>query len=471
MKQPQIQSISWGNGPLSFLKGLRDEKKPFCLYSGNNQRYSYIGANPLVEWYFYPDRLEKYSKNEKTVVHENPFEQIRQMIPFPAIKASPFFSSGWVGFLNYEMGAFADTAFPKRDLNSNTLLGWWGLYDPIFIFDHLKHEAFISSWGLDEEMSSSEKRALDRMEAFRRGDSMRSSNIFGKSNEGKNSDERDWVVPTVVSNAESNFTKEEYLSSVQRVLDYIHAGDCYQVNLSQQWSAKISEKINPTSLFCELSEKYPASYTAFINLGERQILSFSPEEFLSIHDHKIVTRPIKGTRKRVLKEEDDEKVIAELKSSEKDQSELLMIVDLERNDLGKVCEKGSIEVPHLKQVESLNYVHHLVATVQGTLRSEIHPADALRALFPGGSITGAPKKRGMEIIQELEPDPRGVYTGAIGFFDYSSLASFNIPIRTFEITDGKIRYGAGGGIVAESDPLKEYEETLAKAKMFLELFR
>ncbi len=459
MKQPQIQSISWKNGPLPFLKELQNEKKPFCLYSGNHQRYSYVGANPLVEWYFYPDRLERYSHDEKTVVHQNPFEQLRLMIPFPAIKASSFFSSGWVGFLNYEMGAFADTAFPKRDLNSNTLLGWWGLYDPVFIFDHQKQEAFISSWGLDQETISDKSRAEKRVRGWELG--VGSTKVKTPNFE---------PLITHFFPALSNFTKEEYLKAVQKILNYIHAGDCYQVNLSQQWSAQISEKINPSSLFCELSEKYPASYAAFLDLGEKQILSFSPEEFLSIRDRKIITRPIKGTRKRVFDEE-DEKVIEELKSSEKDQSELLMIVDLERNDLGKVCEKGSIEVPQLKQVESLNYVHHLVATVQGTLRSEIHPADALRALFPGGSITGAPKKRGMEIIQELEPNPRGVYTGAIGFFDYSSLASFNIPIRTFEITNGKIQFGAGGGIVAESDPLAEYEETLAKAKMFLELFR
>lgn len=257
-----------------------------------------------------------------------------------------------------------------------------------------------------------------------------------------------------------------YESAVRRAQQYIAAGDCYQVNLSQRYSAPCAG--DPYALYRRLREISPAPYSAYLDCGDFQVLSSSPELFLRIRDRAVETRPIKGTRPRGRTPEEDAAHAAQLLSSVKDRAELLMIVDLERNDLGRVCEYGSVQVPDLYRLESYANVHHLVATVRARLRPEVSPLECLRACFPGGSITGAPKIRAMEIIEELEPVRRGVYTGAIGWVDGRGNAEWNIAIRTMTVKGGRVYFHAGGGIVADSDPAAEYEETLAKAAGMLE---
>ena len=256
----------------------------------------------------------------------------------------------------------------------------------------------------------------------------------------------------------SNFTRDQYRTAIRRAKDYIAAGDIYQVNLSQRFQAGITA--TPLELYAALRAANPAPYCAYLDIGDAQILSSSPECFLRLNNRDIVTRPIKGTLPRHRNPND-------LRRSAKDNAELLMITDLERNDLGKVCEFGSVKVPELVTVESYATVHHLVATVTGKLRPDVSHVGALRACFPGGSITGAPKIRAMEIIDELEPHARGVYCGAIGYFGADGTSHFNIAIRTIVHQSGLLTFHAGGGIVADSEPDAEYDETLAKAEGIL----
>jgi len=267
----------------------------------------------------------------------------------------------------------------------------------------------------------------------------------------------------------SGFSKAEFLDAVRAVKAYIASGDIYQANLSQRFT--IPTSMPPWEAYLRLRESNPAPYAAYLNLGSFQIVSSSPECFLTFDPvtQLVETKPIKGTRPRGASECDDRQLADELLSSEKDRAENVMIVDLERNDLGRVCEFGSVEVPGLFSLESHPTVHHLVSTVTGTLRSECDRVDLLMACFPGGSITGAPKIRAMEIIAELEPVPRYVYTGSIGWFGSDGSMNLNIAIRTAVFKDGLCYLHVGGGIVADSDPEMEYQETLDKGRAFFEV--
>ena len=261
-------------------------------------------------------------------------------------------------------------------------------------------------------------------------------------------------------------SRKTYEGAVRRVLEYIAAGDCYQVNLSHRLSAPLPG--SAWELYQRLRAGSPAPYAAYLDCGDHQVLSASPELFLRVRGREVETHPIKGTRPRGRTPEEDRSLADELLASAKDRAELLMIVDLERNDLGRVCDYGSVSVPELFRLESYSNVHHLVATVRGRLRAEVDPLEALRAAFPGGSITGAPKIRAMEIIEELEPFRRGVYTGAIGWVDGRGNAEWNIAIRTMVVKGDRVYFHVGGGVVADSDPGAEYLETLAKARGMLQ---
>jgi len=259
-------------------------------------------------------------------------------------------------------------------------------------------------------------------------------------------------------------TREDFIRSVQSAQDYIAAGDIYQVNLSCPWKATWPQGANALALYLKLRTVSPAPHAAFMQLAGTTVLSASPELFLDISGTRITTRPIKGTRPRFIAEpERDADAVRELTASAKERAELLMITDLERNDLGQVCEFGSVTVPELWRVESFAQVFHLVSTVTGTLRPHVDHVDAFRACFPGGSITGAPKKRATEIIAELEPHPRSLYTGAIGWFGFDGRSQWNIAIRTAVQKGDEITFHVGSGIVADSVPEKEHEETLHKA--------
>lgn len=275
------------------------------------------------------------------------------------------------------------------------------------------------------------------------------------------SDSADQNQTTSAVDWRSNFTQDEFESAVETAREYIRAGDIYQVNLAQEFRRAFSG--NPYGLFEQLTWRSPAPGSAFIDTGERQILCSSPELFLRIDGRHIVTRPIKGTRPRDRDPIRDAQLAYELQTCPKEQAELVMITDLERNDLGQICSYGSVRVSELLKLEAYPQVYHLVSTVEGELRDNVSTVDAVRACFPGGSITGAPKKRAREIIAELERGPRGIYTGAIGWLGFNGDAAFNITIRTMILEKGELRFHVGSGITADSHPTREYEETLHKA--------
>jgi para-aminobenzoate synthetase component 1 len=263
---------------------------------------------------------------------------------------------------------------------------------------------------------------------------------------------------------EPSLSSRDFHLMVRRAQEYIAAGDIYQVNLAYPWKAAWPRDADALAFYLKLRSVSPAPHAAFMQLAGTTVLSASPELFLNLHGSRIATRPIKGTRPRFADDpERDAAAVRELTASAKERAELLMITDLERNDLGQVCEFGSVSVPELWRVESFAQVVHLVSTVTGTLRPHVDHADAFRACFPGGSITGAPKKRATEIIAELEPHSRGLYTGAIGWFGFDGRSQWNIAIRTAVQRDDEISFHVGAGIVADSVPEKEHEETLHKA--------
>ena len=263
----------------------------------------------------------------------------------------------------------------------------------------------------------------------------------------------------------SSFSREEYLRAVKRAIDYIHAGDCFQVNLAQRL---LAPSRSPLSLFRRLRERSPSPFGGLFLADDFAVISSSPERFIKLDaDGRIETRPIKGTRPRRSPVEADAAAALELLYSDKDRAENVMIVDLLRNDLGKVSEYGSVNVETVCDVESYPSVHHLVSVVTGQLRQGLNGIDVLKAAFPGGSVTGAPKVRAMEIIAELEPTRRGPYCGSIGYIGFDGSMDTSITIRTYGIKDGMVTFQAGGGIVADSRPTDEYDETVAKARALI----
>jgi anthranilate synthase component 1 len=254
---------------------------------------------------------------------------------------------------------------------------------------------------------------------------------------------------------------------VRAALEYTAAGDVYQTNLSRLWRARSAGPVAPVSLYRRLRETNPAPYAALLRHGDFAVLSSSPERLLCIRGRELATRPIAGTRPRGASPEEDAQLIAGLLANEKERAEHVMLIDLERNDVGKVCEGGSVHVDEFMSVESYAHVHHIVSSVRGKMRAEATPIDAIRALFPGGTITGCPKFRCMQIIAELEASGRGAYTGSLGYLNRDGSCDLNILIRTLTVQAERISFRAGAGIVADSQPEAELAETCAKAEGLL----
>jgi para-aminobenzoate synthetase component 1 len=381
----------------------------------------------------------------------------------------PPFTGGWAGFLGYGLGrAFERIAPPRFDEFAVPDLAL-GRYDWVIAFDHHTHRSWLICWGERPGATLPAKRRSLAQEQAR--------TILKVLRTPQNRITAERTAPhrrqPVLSlcpqyplpgfpQVTSNFDRASYEAAVQRVADYIHAGDCFQVNLSQRLVAPLHEE--PLELYGRLRQLNPAPFGGYLDLGEYQILSASPERFLRLYaDGEIETRPIKGTRPRGRTVEDDAALRHDLATSGKDRAENVMIVDLLRNDIGKVCEYGSVQVPRICEVETFRFVHHLVSEVRGQLRKGLGPLDLLTAAFPGGSVTGAPKVRAMEIIAELEPTARGPYCGCLGWIGFDGAMDTNILIRTFTVCRGWVQFPVGGGIVADSNPSREYEETLHKA--------
>ena len=354
------------------------------------------------------------------------------------------FLGGMIGFLSYDLAPRIEVLPRRLAPDSSIPALHFGLYDTFALIDHDRNEAGL--WAVDL-LGEGDRAVQDRLDDWRR-----------------QLDREPPRRPTsrLATPVRPDQTRIEYRKMIHRAKRYIEAGDIFQVNLAQRFAATGS--VDPVALDARLQLSSPAPYSASLSWGASAILSQSPELFYETSGRSILTRPIKGTRPRSADPALDRALVAELLASAKDEAELTMIVDLERNDLGRVCEFGSVRVTDPRSVRSFPNVHHTDATVAGQLRPDAGPVDIVRAMFPGGSITGAPKIRAMEIIDELEPCRRGVYTGSIGYWSLNGRSAFNIAIRTVVIDGHQIRYHVGGGIVADSDPEAEYEETLAKGR-------
>jgi para-aminobenzoate synthetase component 1 len=385
------------------------------------------------------------------------------------IAGLPPFQGGVAGYVGYDWGAMLERVPRARydDLAVPDVL--LGLYDWVIAWDHTAGRAWVISTGLPDTGTARRHRAARRF-AFVRERLARAPRAPSGEVARRRPARSERAAPSAPSypvpdahGVRSNFPRAGYLDAVARVIDYIRAGDIFQANLSQRLEAPLAG--TPLELYRRLRIRNPAPFAAFLDFGELAVASSSPERFLRVAPGgQVETRPIKGTRPRGLGPEHDAALALALAESEKDRAENVMIVDLLRNDLSRVCRPGTVRVPELFALEQYATVHHLVSTVVGELEPEHDAFDLLRAAFPGGSITGAPKVRAMQIIAELEPTQRAVYCGAIGYLSTSGALDTSIVIRTCLVRGRDVYFQVGGGIVADSDPEQEYRETLDKAR-------
>ncbi|HVC98437.1 MAG TPA: anthranilate synthase component I family protein [Pirellulales bacterium] len=381
----------------------------------------------------------------------------------------PPFQGGAAGLFSYELGRQLERLPPPRLDEFQTPALAIGLYDVVVGFDHLENRAWIVSQGWPETLAAARgKRAQRRLSQFRDwlGAPPRTNSTTGMVRRGLSVLTPEQLSPqfTVPGPAglTSNFSREAYLRTVERAIEYIAAGDIFQVNLSQR--LLFPARDDAVALYLRLRRRNPATFAGYFDLGDFQIASASPERFLQVRDRRVEARPIKGTRRRTRLPEADLFAGDELRASEKDRAENVMIVDLLRNDLSRVCAPESIRVTQLCGLETYEFVQHLVSVICGTLGDGRHPLNLLAAAFPGGSVTGAPKVRAMEIISELEPNARGPYCGALGYLGFDGSLDTSILIRTIIAGRGWWQAPVGGGIVAPSSPELEYEETWHKAE-------
>lgn len=455
-----IGEISSLSPPHKLFRRFMDSRYSFLLESGGSvgdfSRYSFIGSEPFLVFKSRGKEIEIFEGDQSERFWGDPFDVLKRLISQYNLASSGHspFPGGAVGYFGYDLCHFVEK-LPRNSFDDLQLPDCYlGFYDRVVTFDHLTGRLFISSSGLPEkEPARRRERAKWRLEEM--------LNKLNKASWEDFSVREEYNIGEI----SSNFSRPAYLDAIERAKEYIRAGDIFQVNLSQRFVC--SRMALPFTIYEKLRRINPAPFASLLNFPELSVVGASPERFLRISGRKVQTRPIKGTRPRGRDDLEDKELARELWESEKDKAELIMIVDLERNDLGRVCEYGSVKVPKLITLETYPTVFHFVSTVEGVLKEDKDHIDCLRACFPGGSITGAPKIRAMEIIDELEPNQRGVYTGSSGYIGFNGETDLNIVIRTMVMTGEKIYFHAGGGIVADSDPASEYEETLHKAKALI----
>ena len=424
---PDVTEIAYLE-PALYAARLRDQANVLLFESVMRHehlgRWSFLGCNP------------------SETLRDESLEIIRRELangaldPIPGL---PPFQGGYAGFITYDAGwQFQGTKHPPKfkPLCPEMI---FHRYDTVISFDHLQERAFI----IGPDHAQFEK-------LLKRKPTPSGSHVI----EG-------W---------QSNFTRPDYEAAIQRTVDYILAGDIFQANITQCFSANIPSDFSAFAFYQNLRAKNPATFAAYCDFGDMQIASSSPERLVKMAGRHLEARPIKGTRKRDTDTAKDEALIAELQSSRKDRAENVMIVDLLRNDLSRIAKPGTVKVPLLCGLESYANVHHLVSVVEAEARDGLDSIDLLKAIFPGGSITGAPKIRAMEIIAELEQQARGLYCGSLGYLGFNGNADFNIAIRTAFFSQGKAYVQGGGGITARSRPAAEYEESLTKISRIMEAF-
>ncbi|WP_299592570.1 aminodeoxychorismate synthase component I [uncultured Microbulbifer sp.] len=435
----QIVSLPYSRNAGAAFAALADLPCPVWLDSGQpvarGGRFDILSADPVCNLAL-------------TAAEQAPFEALDDLLcelaPQEVDQQLPF-CGGAIGYAGYELGATAN--FLPADTRDTPLpAGHFGLYTWALIIDHQLQAAHLVFHPACTEV---QKRDLTARFRALKWESAPQTEAFKLSGGFRH-----------------EFGADEYQVQIQRILDYIRAGDIYQANFTQRFQAQYSG--TPLTAYLALREVAAGPFSAFLSMPQGDILSLSPERFILADGNFLQTEPIKGTAPRSEDATRDSELANALAASRKDRAENLMIVDLLRNDFGKICERGSVRVPNLFELQSFANVHHLVSTITGQIPDDLEFAQVLEATFPGGSITGAPKRRAMQIIRELERSPRGVYCGSIGYISSCGRADSNIAIRTLTASNGNIHCAAGGGIVADSDPAAEHRECLDKVRVLME---
>ncbi len=439
----------------ALFEAVADEPWSMLLDSGAagvvRGRYDIIVADPSVALTTWGGSTAIVRRVGTEYSSADPFALLRQELGehVPAPEQVPF-AGGALGYFGYDLARRLEH-LPSLATDAECIPDLAiGIYDWAVVVDHDRHRTWLAGTGRD---ACTARRWRELVERFTRPPTAVARNPY-----------------RVPGEARANFEPDDYRMAFERLRGYLRAGDCYQVNLAQRFAVEAHG--DPWAAYRRLRTINPAPFAAYLNLPDAQVLSVSPERFLQVDAAgHVETRPIKGTRPRAREPEADQVLGESLASSPKDRAENVMIVDLLRNDLGRVCRSGSVRVPELFAIESFPTVHHLVSTITGELAPGRDALDLLRACFPGGSITGAPKVRAMEIIEELEPHRRGVYCGSIGYIGFDGAMDTNIAIRTLVHSAGVARFWAGGGVVIDSEAEAEYQETFDKAAAMLALLR
>jgi len=440
----KIKELKNNLNPFYVYKIFKDEKNTVFLDSSkedkNLSKFSFIGLNPFLN-FTYKDNISYV--NGKAIEEKDPFIALDNLINKYKInyESDIPFVSGAIGYFSYDIGRKLEILpkTAKKEIEIPDAI--FNFYNNLIIFDIQNKKTYISSLGMGEEIEDIEEKLKNYKE-------ISEPNITESSN-----------------NFTSNFEKESYEKAILNLKEYIRNGDVYIANMTRQiWCYNKEESF---SIYEKLRSINKAPFSAYMNFNDFQVISSSPERFLYVKDKMVHTRPIKGTRPRGKNPLEDMENRKALENSEKDKSELLMIVDLERNDLSKVCKPNSVKVTELFKIEEYATVFHLVSTIEGELEEGVSAVKCIRECFPGGSITGAPKIRAMEIIEELEGLRRNLYTGSIGYFDLRGNCDFNIVIRTIIKKDNKAYFGVGGGITYDSKEEDEWFETIDKGKALM----
>jgi para-aminobenzoate synthetase component 1 len=484
---PRVEALDPAPDPLTVVAQLRDLPYLLLLDSATDPqrlgRYSFVTADPPLVVAAKDGRATLFRDGDATpsALPGDPLLALRNLLaPFAAdpVPGLPPFQGGAAGYIGYDYGASLERLprplYDDLDIPDVVL----GVYDWVIAWDHELRRAWLMSTGLPAAAPDArESRARERAAAIRRrlrADAPATAPLThepSRARDGSGPGDTRRPAPPVFPvpgqpGIRSSYPHDGYLAAVARVREYIVAGDIFQANLSQRLEAEYTG--DPWSLYRRLRAINPAPFAAYFEAPGLAVVSASPERFIQAGvDGAVETRPIKGTSPRGIGPEHDAHLGRALTESEKDRAENLMIVDLLRNDLSRVCVPGSVRVPELFALEHYSTVHHLVSTVIGHLGPEADAIGLLRAAFPGGSITGAPKVRAMEIIAELEPSRRGVYCGTVAYISLTGAADSSIVIRTYLARHGRVYFSAGGGIVADSDPEAEYRETLDKARALI----
>ncbi len=449
-RNSQLHELPYLSDSTRLFSSVADQEWAVFLDSGSavkrQGRYDVFASQPICTLLTHGKQTLITRAGKSSISRLDPFILVKQQLPVQQTFPEVPFNGGAIGYFAYDLARNLETLPEIAQDAEHTPDMAVGIYQWAIVVDHQKKRSYLVGSADSTEYWQTLIKQFSHYP-----------------------EERVQVKFQVTGEIQSNMTKESYKQAFAKIKNYLKEGDCYQVNLAQRFVAPCQG--DPWDAYCQLRQINSAPFSGYLNVPGVQLLSSSPERFLKVSAGKVETKPIKGTRPRKENDLANQQQIEDLQISPKDRAENVMIVDLLRNDISKNCVPGSVKVPKLFAVESYATVHHLVSTISGQLAANSHALDLLRSCFPGGSITGAPKIRAMEIIEELEPHRRGIYCGSIAYVGFDGNMDSNITIRTLVHSENTIRFWAGGGIVNDSEAEAEYQESFDKAAVLLHLLQ